>query len=65
MQLASRVLLRFSHASDKPLEAFDLKEIRDLAESESEKHLAFDDLACLVIKREMERERPKLKAKTA
>ena len=64
MQVAARVLLRFSNASDKPLKAFDLKEIRDLAESESEKYMDFNDLACIVIKREMGRV-PKIKAKTA
>jgi hypothetical protein len=65
MQVASRVLLRFSNASDKPLAPFDLKELRELAESASETCMDFDDLACIVIKREMGREQLKSKAKTA
>jgi hypothetical protein len=51
IQVASCVLWRFSSVDDDPLTASDTDAIRALAETEREKLMALDELACIVIRR--------------
>jgi hypothetical protein len=51
IQLASRVLRSFNKVNANPITPSDTDALRALAETEQEKLMALDDLACIVIRR--------------
>jgi hypothetical protein len=51
LQLASRVLQSFNKVNANPITPSDTDALRALAETEEEKFMAPDDLACIVIRR--------------
>jgi hypothetical protein len=51
IQVASRVLRYFNKVNADPITQSDTDALRALAETEQEKLMALDDLACIVIRR--------------
>jgi hypothetical protein len=54
IQVASRVLWHFSNVNADPLTPSVAHTLRALAETEQEKFMELDDLACMVIRRAVE-----------